>query len=663
MKSTCITFTLLIALYGLLFGQAPYEKKYFLPAATSPHRKSADKAEPMYNSLMNAYDVKFYKLNLEADNTSIHLKGDVTIIATVVSTQLDTFVVELNPDYTIDSILINGSKVTYVTHSDDIKIHLATPIAAGNIVEAQVFYHGSLSAASQGFFSGISYDAGRDITYTLSEPLYAKDWFPCKQVLTDKADSVYVFITTNSGLKAGSNGLLTNTVNLGGGKVRYEWKSKYPIAYYLISMTIGDYVEYNLYAHPEGMEDSILIQNYVYDQSVINNYKDDIDMTADLIEAYSALYGPYPFSDEKYGHCQAPIGGGMEHQTMTTLSDFSYDLVAHELSHMWFGDNVTCGTWQDIWINEGFATYSPFLATEYLTGEFPVEEMRDYHEDQFYAESFGSIYIPEEEFDIDYDDASLVNDLSWRIFNWYLSYEKGAVIIHMIRYELNDDELFFNVLKTYQEQYRDSTAIGLDFKELLEDMSGKDFSYFFDQWYFGEGYPRYQISWFQANDTLYIQSRQGKSTVQTPFFRMNMDYQLTFTDGDTIMRLEQTQQTEIFRIPCSDLVISLDVDPYHWVLAEILSVTHEYFLGIGCDPIENNICLYPNPVTNKLTIRTIQHSNPYYITLYDLSGQLAGSFTIDNKDVEIDLSYLKTGIYIATIITGSEQMQYKLIKQ
>jgi len=113
---------------------------------------------------------------------------------------------------------------------------------------------------------------------------------------------------------AGSNGKLVNTVPVEGGKTRYEWRSYYPIDYYLISIAVVDYQDYSIYAHPAGLNDSILIQNFIYYQiSYLEQNKELIDETATLIELFSDLYSMYPFANEKYGHCVAPMGGAMEH--------------------------------------------------------------------------------------------------------------------------------------------------------------------------------------------------------------------------------------------------------------------------------------------------------------------------------------------------------------
>ncbi|MCH2231983.1 MAG: hypothetical protein MK105_16730 [Crocinitomicaceae bacterium] len=203
-----------------------------------------------------------------------------------------------------------------------------------------------------GMTNGSSPSWGNQVTWSLSEPFSAYEWWPCKQSLTDKADSVGIKITVPSTCKAGSNGVLENVVDLGNSLTRYEWKHRHPIDYYLVSVAVAQYVEYNVYANPTGAASPILIQNYIYDNpATLNNFQNDIDETVDFMELFAELYGPYPFEDEKYGHCMAPLSGGMEHQTMTTQGWFAKSLTAHELGHQWWGNNVTCASWADIWVN------------------------------------------------------------------------------------------------------------------------------------------------------------------------------------------------------------------------------------------------------------------------------------------------------------------------
>ena len=427
---------LLILIFTLNTGiiSAQYADSYKGSINKGQHPKSVLTQTP----LLSNYDVKFYKLDIAVERTSIYISGNVTINAEVVSTALDTFAFDLIDILNVDSVLINGVSCTFTRSNNEVFVKINTPINHGSLFSAKIYYWGT--PPSGGFFSGISNATsqswGNQITWTLSEAFNANQWFPCKQLLQDKADSSYVFVTTSNTNKVGSNGVLENTVSLPNNKVRYEWKSRHPINYYLISIAVGKYVDYSIYAHPAGLNDSILIQNYIYDNpATLQYFKTQIDLTADFIELYSNLFGLYPFWDEKYGHCMAPLGGGMEHQTMTTLGMFNFTLTSHELSHQWFGDNVTCATWSDIWVNEGFASYCEYLALEYLDSGQEVPWLADVHNNVL-SELDGSVYIP----------VLQATDEN-RIFDSRLSYEKGAAIIHMLRFELQNDTTFFNIMR------------------------------------------------------------------------------------------------------------------------------------------------------------------------------------------------------------------------
>jgi aminopeptidase N len=199
-------------------------------------------------------------------------------------------------------------------------------------------------------------------------------------------------------------------------------------------VSVSKYVEYNVFAHPAGSTDSILIQNYIYDNpATLQNFKNDIDETADFLEYFSTIYGPYPFPNEKYGHCMAPLGGGMEHQTMTTQGTFSKGLTSHELAHQWFGDHVTCGSWADIWVNEGFATYSEYLMLSKLYPNEASAEMSGNH-NQVLQQAGGAVWVED----------SLNGS---RLFSGRLTYAKGAAIIHTFRFIMNNDSAFFRALK------------------------------------------------------------------------------------------------------------------------------------------------------------------------------------------------------------------------
>ncbi len=598
------------------------------------------------NPLLNDYDVKFYWLDIEANSTSDHIAGNVSILAEVVNNPLSTLVVELIDALTVDSVLINGDQAIFTHANEEINISLPQPAAIGEKVTAKIYYGG---LTGDGMFTGVDGNWEIPVTATLSEPFYAKDWFPCKQNLGDKADSVYVFVTTDYGLEAASNGLRTGTTFLPNGKIRHEWKSNYPIAFYLISIAVSDYVEYNIEALPPG-GDPILIQNFVYDvEGCLEHYQDDIDVTKDIMDVFTELFGPYPFRNEKYGHYLWPWGGGMEHQTMTGMGNFSFYLIAHELGHSWFGDYVTCATWQDIWINEGFATYAGYVAVEKLIPGYAFEERASIFE-RAMREAEGSVYVPA---------AQAENDS--RIFSGNLSYRKGMTLLYMIRYILDDDELFYKSLRDYLAVYADSVATGLDFKEELEASSGVDFTNFFDQWYFGYGFPSFDVSWEQLGQTVTIYSNQTTSSANTTLFQIPVEYMLKWSGGDTLVRVDHEINNEVYTFEIDHPVLGVDVDPNNHIVDGEGSVKQL----AGIESFEQHFTLYPNPSSEYFTVSPQEEwTGELCVEIINELNQVVYREDFDHHAYDkhvIRPNVETTGFYIVRIISGSQVEMHKII--
>lgn len=599
------------------------------------------------------YDVTFYGLDIEVTSASIYIQGNGTING-IALVPLDTFAFELIPEQSVDSVWFNGTRYSDFSREGNNVLVPVAEINTGEAFSAQIFYHGE--GTTGGFFAGVtnaySSTYNQAVTWSLSEPFAASDWFPVKQDLEDKADSCWVFLTTDIDNMAGSQGLLTDVVDLGNGKHRFEWKSKYPIDYYLISFAVADYQEYNVFAHPVEMAgDSILIQNFIYNSpGCLENNQAAIDQTAEFIELFSEKFILYPFWEEKYGHCQTQLGGGMEHQTMTTIGGFSFHLVAHELGHMWFGDNVTCATWSDIWINEGFATYSDYLANEFILGWDAGKSFISSAQSSAMSSAGGSVYIPED---------MIYPGNEGRIFSGRLSYDKGAVIIHMLRHEIQNDDLFFKILHNFQTDFTGRTATGEDFKNTAEQVTGMDLDYFFDQWYYGEGYPKYDLDWFSTDSHFYLTSTQSTSS-STPFFKMLMEYKLLFLDGtDTIVKLDQTANVNSFEVETGKQVGLVLVDPEKWTMEKVNSL----ILGVNEMESPAYFTLGPNPVVDNTTLHFPNtSSNLRHITLTDLQGKTIRSFETSKDEMQINTNELSKGVYLIHVTDGTNSMNRKLVK-
>ncbi|MEI6575722.1 MAG: M1 family aminopeptidase [Bacteroidota bacterium] len=609
------------------------------------------KVQSNLNDLYANYDVKYYRLdiNLEADTSYISGRADMTFL--VVGNSMDTLVVELLAQISIDSLKINGVNKSFTRLGDSVFILFSPLPAMGEYMQLSTWYHGS--PPTSGFFTGLNSayfpEWQSHVTWSLSQPWMAKEWWPCKQDLKDKADSSSVIVTTSNTNKVGSNGLLFSVDSLPGNKVRYEWKSKNPIDFYLISVAVGPFMDYSIYAKPEGLNDSILIQNYLFNvPGCLQQYQANIDKTPSYLELFSKLIGLYPFWKEKYGHCMAYLGGAMEHQTMTTTGDFGPDLISHELFHQWFGDHVSCATWNDIWINEGFATYGSYLGRQYVENQQSADAFMYGVHDVVLSVPDGSVYIPD----------SQVNDIN-RIFDGRLSYNKGAAIIHMLRFEMKNDSLFFNTLKGFQQQYSNSTASGLDFKDYAANFSGLNLDDFFNQWYFGEGYPTYFINYLKVGDSLFLRSAQAPSSVVTSLFKMSLELKIVYPGGDTTIRFYQDQAMQYFKIPFTRQVSWLVLDPAGWCLLKVGGIQEG--LEVTSDLVEFKI--FPNPASDILQIDFLTNKpemHTYLIT--DVSGRMIRSFSSEASRLEMNIENLAKGIYFLQTNWQSSTIRRKFIK-
>lgn len=596
-----------------------------------------------YNPLMDNYDLKYVKLDLEVTNQSKLIFGSATIEAVVIEDDFDQIVLQLEDLFQIDSIIINGQKTDFNHENDEIVIDLTQTLPIYDLFRIIIYYRGVANNISRSY----SIDWGKNVVWTLSESFHAYEWWPCKQVLWDKIDSADLYFTTTQNLMVGSNGVLKDIIELEDNKHRFEWESRHPINYYLISFAVSDYTDYSFYTKPDGSS-PILVQNYVYDSpGCLNYYKSDINETGNFINLFSELFGLYPFADEKYGHCLTQLGGGMEHQTMTTIGNFGYDLVSHELAHQWYGDYVTCATWQDIWINEGFASYSEYIARENLVSFQAARDWISYAMDRSLMEPEGSLYIPIE-------DASNES----RIFSWNLSYKKGAVLLHMLRHEFNDDDLFYASLRGYLNDFKDSVATGDDFIESMNQHSGKDFTDFFNAWYYGKGYPTFISAWSHKNDTLKIDVSQHTSSSSTELFPMHIDFKALRQSGDTILRFYHDKVHKQYKVHLNGTVTNLIFDPNQWILhkSSIVSssenINHSQFMKVE---------IFPNPAKDFFIIRSQEIDENTTFRLYSITGRLIKQSKNFESHNRIDIRDISSGIYIVELNCSSKTHRSKLI--
>ena len=504
------------------------------------------------------YDAVYYKLALFPDVETKILYGDVEMQARVVETSLDRAELNLLDNIQVDSVFYNQRPAQF-NHTDDIlAIYFDSSIDAGQLFTTRVVYHGSPQRGGFGAFVFDRY-AGKPMVWSLSEPFGARNWWPCKDVPADKADSIDIKVTVRSDLIVASNGSLRSVVEKDGKKI-YSWHEKYPIATYLASIAVYPYYTYSDW-YVNAQSDSMEVQFYVFPDH-LSTAKSVNAKTVSMIRAYAELFGEYPFLDEKYGHAEFLWGGGMEHQTITSLGGYSESLIAHELAHQWWGDMVTCADFHHIWLNEGFATYTEALWWEYSQGADAL------HYDMSFNTYFGdeTVYVE--------------NPLTDDIFYYPTTYQKSAWVLHMLRHVVGDDA-FFQILHSYYTDYKFSTATTEQFRNVCERVSGKDLGTFFDQWIYKSGAPNYQWLWQkQAVDGGGWRVSGFVKQVQTfgPVFQMPIDLTIKTASGEHTFVIENDSKFQAFDFVVAEEPVNVQLDKDEWILKKVEQITQPEFV-------------------------------------------------------------------------------------
>jgi Aminopeptidase N len=604
------------------------------------------------------YDIKHLQFDINLTNQSTDVGGNVTTTAQVLVPTMSVYAFELHTSITLDSVKINNQLLPATTTGAVRKVTIPSGLPLGSTFTAQVFYHGTPPNGG-GFFSAGLYQSslpsGVKLLYTLSDPYNTDQWWPCKQSLQDKIDSADIWITVPADCKAGSNGLLKNVTTVLGGK-RYEWKTTYPIVYYLISAAVAPYADYSYYMHyTDGSGDSLLIQNYVYDSLNVMTAanKATLDTTGLVIDYFSKLFGRYPFQKEKYGHCYAEtMGGGMEHQTMTTLGRMYTTVVAHEAGHQWWGNHVTYKRWEDVWLSEGFASYTEHLFVEHFRGAAAVKAYRTNVFNKAATANTGTVRV---------DDTAN----SARIFDGLLTYDKGAAVVHMLRYMAPDDNTFFNMLKNFQQQYSFGLASTADLHTMAEQYYNRDLDTFFDQWIYKEGCPRYSGKWYKddANNLLYIRIDQATSAPNSiSFFTMPVEVLLKSPDGDEVVKLYNNAASQSYKLSMSKRITGIEIDPNDHILNKTGTITEDPTLKAGhLIKIDLEIQVYPNPASSGWKVNHVPKDAT--LQLSDMSGKIVWSGVAADTQIDIPAAYMAPGNYVLRIDTENHGTRtYKLVK-
>lgn len=587
------------------------------------------------------YDVTYHKLQLTVNPTQQFINGVVTTTYTA-KEPMSTVTFDLTTQLTVSSVKRNGVNLAFTQSNDELVITLPALQNTGVSDTVVITYSGAPPTDQDAFVTGTH--SGAPILWTLSEPYGAKDWWPCKQDLNDKIDNIDVYITAPSQYVAVSNGLQVSATTSGSNKTTY-FHHNYPIPAYLVAIAVSNYSVINQTAGTA--PNTFPVVNYIYPENAAT-VTTQLAQTLPIMSLYESLFETYPFHTEKYGHAQCGFGGGMEHTTVSFMGGFTRELIAHELGHQWFGDKITCGSWKDIWLNEGFATYLSGLVIEHLDGDINFVAWKNSLISNITSQPGGYLYLT----DIDTTNVD-------RIFSSRLSYNKGAMVAHMLRWKLGDAN-FYQGMKNYlaDPELAYGYAKTPDLQAHLEAASGMDLDEFFNDWVYEQGYPTYSITVQNTGPgQAKITINQTQSHPSVTFFEMPVPVRLTGAGGQTFDAvLNNTSNGQQFTIAVPFKVTGVAFDP----AKHIISKSSTAILANGSFSLTDAIRLYPNPTSGILKADLPENITIERATFYNTLGQkvmIAGART------QWNVAGLSNGIHFITLETSEGAVQLKFVKQ
>ena len=583
------------------------------------------------------YDLRYQRLELQLDPAQQYVSGTVTSHF-IPNQNMTSIYFDLSNTLTVSEVKYHGSNLPFTQlATKEVKIDFPAGIPAATLDSLSIKYSGAPdTGGSAGDAFTISTQSGVPALYTLSEPYGAQEWFPTKQSLNDKIEKVDLMINTPSQYNVASNGKLFSETVLPGNRKLTFWQTNYPIPAYLIALGITNYTKFNdTMGNPP-----FPFVNYLYPSTTSNStIMSNIEWTKTVMNAFEQYFGPYPYRNEKYGHMQFGWGGGMEHATMSSMGSWGRGIIAHELAHQWFGDKVTCGAWNDIWLNEGFATFGEHLANEKLL--MTNSQFMSYLSSEMNyitSSAGGSVYV---------SDTNLGN--TGAIFSGRLSYSKGGYVVRMIKWILGDDA-FYSALKDYHA--RPQLAYGYakteDLKNSLLESTGKDFTEFFNDWIYGQGHPTYQIRWNQtADQMLRFKVSQTTSHSSVNFFEMPLPIKVNGTGGQVAyLVLNHTTKNQNFAEQVNFPVVSIQFNYENQILQRNSTVTKDTTILSVNDGAKEEMKIYPNPVKDRLSVSGINKDQPYEILSIDGKLIKAGKYS-STKTIEVQA--LPKGVYFLKV--------------
>ncbi|TXK38332.1 M1 family metallopeptidase [Nonomuraea sp. C10] len=407
------------------------------------------------------YDVAHYALKIGYVPESKHLDGEATIRATATQS-LSRFNLDLR-GFEVSGVSVDGAAAAFSREGDELSVTPARPLARGAAFAVKVTYsgvprpvRGSSNLGSYGFIPT------GDGAFVACEPNGARTWFPANDHPADKATFDFE-ITVPAGVTVLANGELVSREPAAGGGTTFTWRESHPMVTYLATATMGEF-QLREGRTPGGIRNLAAV-----DPRFAGELGDLYTRSGQITDHWVTVFGPYPFSSTGGVVDDFSAGYALENQTKPMYGGFRPDqsIIAHELAHQWFGNSLSIERWEDLWLNEGFATYAEWLWTEHTGGDTADERFRAGH-DRPAGDPIWS-YPPG---DARPDD----------LFNESV-YLRGAMTLHALREKIGDDT-FFRLLKTWTAEHEHGSVTTEEFTALAERLSGKQLDSLFDAWLF-----------------------------------------------------------------------------------------------------------------------------------------------------------------------------------
>ena len=547
-----------------------------------------------------AFDAIYYHLQITFDFPQQRIVGTTRVegVFTMARAELR---LDLLSNLTVRAVRDDTGSPLAFTHTNHVlAIDLGMTVAAGGRIAVDIEYEGQPQDTGFGAFA-FSSRGGQPVAWTLSEPYGARAWWPGKDHPSDKADSARVTVTVPRGLRVGSNGMLVS-VEEDAETATYDWVVRYPIAPYLLSLAVGPYAAFEqTYVRPDSLAArlgplSLPVLHYKYTAGGAATLPEGWAEVLDALAVFEWWFGPYPFPEEKYGHAEFGWGGGMEHQTMSSMGSSNVSLVTHELAHQWFGDAVTTRTWPHLWLNEGFASYAEVLYWEAMADRYPGWAESVLRLDQRSARTAEGTLVVE--------DTSSVGSL----FAGNRVYAKGSAVLHMLRHVLGDTA-FRETLQAYltDPALAYGTAVTADFQRVAEAVSGRSLDAFFRQWVTeGTGYPSYRVTvsdrpaaegGFEVGVT--VRQIQTAEQANVAVFEMPVTLAIETTMGEQRFVVENTKREQTFTLHVDAEPTAVRFDPDDDLLRDETVIDFESF----DPPAAFAFAVMPNPAAGAFQIR------------------------------------------------------------